>query len=310
MLNHKSTNFRFLSLKIFADIATQYLSEATIYDVSGGNSFSKGLNKLILKKLFPKYTSILADQDPVPLFGLKLLSIIVERNSAFITILADLDLISVICDYFEVGHQRLNRYTIKIIKNIVESDTLAIADMNKLGIAEKANQIIVNMLKNKQDWCFELLLDIIYYLLKDTADEVQSQKEESKDCNKLIDSLYKNFVPCIQLLSLDFESIIVDRASQCLLTLLQLYAISQDSKKKQLYFVEDHMEYLLGSLESDKRVVIKRILKCIYWALSQPEYKIKMDANMTNKLVRYLEKFVSSEDKAISTTSREIYKII
>jgi hypothetical protein len=310
MLNHKSTNFRFLSLKIFADIATQYLSEATIYDVSGGNSFSKGLNKLILKKLFPKYTSILADQDPVPLFGLKLLSIIVERNSAFITILADLDLISVICDYFEVGHQRLNRYTIKIIKNIVESDILAIADMNKLGIAEKANQIIVNMLKNKQDWCFELLLDIIYYLLKDTADEVQSQKEESKDCNKLIDSLYKNFVPCIQLLSLDFESIIVDRASQCLLTLLQLYAISQDSKKKQLYFVEDHMEYLLGSLESDKRVVIKRILKCIYWALSQPEYKIKMDANMTNKLVRYLEKFVSSEDKAISTTSREIYKII
>ena len=154
------------------------------------------------------------------------------------------------------------------------------------------------------------MLDIIYYLLKDTADRVQSQKEESKECNKLIDCLYQNFVPCIKLLSLDFESIIVDRSSQCLLTLLQLYAISQDIRKKQLYFVEDHMEYLLGSLECDKRVVIKRILKCIYWALSQPEYKIKMDANMTNRLVRYLELFVSSEDKAISTTSREIYKII
>jgi len=70
------------------------------------------------------------------------------------------------------------------------------------------------------------------------------------------------------------------------------------------------MNNLLESLGSEKRVVIKRILKCIYWALSQPEYKIKMDANMTNRLVRYLEKFVSSEDKAISTTSREIYKII
>lgn len=63
------------------------------------------------------------------------------------------------------------------------------------------------------------------------------------------------------MLSLDFEAIIVDRASQCLLTLLQLYAINSDNKKKQIYFVEDHMEYLLGSLESDKRVVIKRILK-------------------------------------------------
>jgi serine/threonine-protein kinase ULK4 len=249
LLDHKSTNFRFLSLKIFADITTQYLSDTSIYDVSGGNTFSKGLNKLILKKLFPKYAGILEDQDPVPLFGLKLLSIIVERNSAFITILADLNLISVICDYFEDGHQRLNRYTIKIIKNIVESDTLEVDDINELKIAEKANSIIVSMLKKKQDWCFELLLDIIYYLLKDTADKVQSQNEESSACNKLIDILYKNFIPCIKLLSLEFESIIVDRASQCLLTLLQLYAINSDSKKKQIYFIEEHMEYLLGSLD-------------------------------------------------------------
>ena len=152
LLDHESTNFRFLSLKVFADIATQYLSEASIYDVSGGNSFSKGLNKLILKKLLPKYDDILKDQDPVPLFGLKLLSVIVERNSAFITVLADINLISVICTYFEDGHQRLNRYTIKIIKNIVESDSLELEELNSLQIAEKAYQIIVNMLKKKQDW--------------------------------------------------------------------------------------------------------------------------------------------------------------
>lgn len=151
-LDHKSTNFRFLSLKIFADIVTQYLSESTIYDVSGGNSFSKGLNKLILKKLFPKYGVLLKDQDPVPLFGLKLLSIIVERNSAFISKLEEIDLVATICSYFEDGHQRLNRYTIKIVKNIVESDTLEIEDINNLKIAEKANKIIENMLRNKQDW--------------------------------------------------------------------------------------------------------------------------------------------------------------
>ena len=211
-LGHKTTNFRFLSLKIFADIATQYLSDSNLYDVSGGNTFSKDLNKLILKKLFPKYMDILEDQDPVPLFGLKLLSIIVERNSAFVKVLSDLNLISVICDYFEDGHQRLNRYTIKIIKNIVESDALSTEDINNLMIAEKANQIVVNMLKNNQDWCFELLLDIIYYLVKDTADKIQN-KTDQEHCNTLIDSLYQNFIPCIQLLSLSYESIIVDKAS-------------------------------------------------------------------------------------------------
>lgn len=137
-----------------------------------------------------------------------------------------------------------------------------------------------------------------------------SNNQDESNWNQLIDSLYKNFIPCINLLSLNYEAIIVDKASQCLLTLLQLYAINSDNKKKQIYFVEEHMEFLLGALESDKRVVTKRILKWIYWALSQPEYKIKMDASTTDRLVKYLNKFVSSEDKAISTTSREIYKII
>lgn len=67
---------------------------------------------------------------------------------------------------------------------------------------------------------------------------------------------------------------------------------------------------LLGALAASKKSIQKRTLKCVYWALSQPEYKIKLNAATTNKLVGHLEKFVGSEDKAISTTSREIYKII
>jgi hypothetical protein len=35
-----------------------------------------------------------------------------------------------------------------------------------------------------------------------------------------------------------------------------------------------------------------------------------MNAKMTNELVEKLEGFVKSDDKAISTTAREIYKII
>jgi len=89
-----------LALKIFADITTQYLGDESIYDVVCNNNFSKGLNTLILKQLFPKYGVILSDSDPVPLFGLKLLSIIIEKNPAFITIMRNINLISVISNYF------------------------------------------------------------------------------------------------------------------------------------------------------------------------------------------------------------------
>jgi len=54
----------------------------------------------------------------MPLFGLKLLSVVVERNSAFILILNKLSLISIILEYFEINHPKFNAFTIKITRAI------------------------------------------------------------------------------------------------------------------------------------------------------------------------------------------------
>jgi hypothetical protein len=58
----------------------------------------------------------LTDKDPMPLYGLKLLSVIVERNQAFVTILKKLKLIGTLVDYFAVGHPKFNAFTVKIVK--------------------------------------------------------------------------------------------------------------------------------------------------------------------------------------------------
>lgn len=57
----------------------------------------------------------------MPLYGLKLLSVIVERNQAFVTILKKLKLISILLEYFSVGHLKFNAFTVKIVKQIVSS---------------------------------------------------------------------------------------------------------------------------------------------------------------------------------------------
>lgn len=118
-IESESADTRFLSLKLFTDYITQYLSDEKIYSVDEGNDSTVMINELILKKLFGLYGLILSDKDPMPLFGLKLLSIIVERNQAFITILVKLNLIPILLEYFEVGHSKFNAFTVKIVKNIV-----------------------------------------------------------------------------------------------------------------------------------------------------------------------------------------------
>jgi len=69
------------------------LCEDKIYNCEESNETTQSINELILKKLFALYGIILTDKDPMPLFGLKLLSVIVERNQAFVTILKKLRLI-------------------------------------------------------------------------------------------------------------------------------------------------------------------------------------------------------------------------
>lgn len=67
---------------------------------SSSSATSRTINELILKQLLPKYGFILSDVDPVPMFGLKLLSTMSECNLAFIGILHKLKLIEVLLEYY------------------------------------------------------------------------------------------------------------------------------------------------------------------------------------------------------------------
>jgi hypothetical protein len=95
------------------------LCEDKIYNTEENNETTQAINELILKKLFAHYGIILTDKDPMPLFGLKLLSVIVEKNQAFINILKKLKLISILLEYFSVGQAKFNAFTVKIVKQIV-----------------------------------------------------------------------------------------------------------------------------------------------------------------------------------------------
>lgn len=97
----------------------------------------------------------------MPLFGLKLLSVVVERNSAFVVILSKLKLIEILFQYFEVNHAKFNAFTVKIIRAIVQSREIELMEMVEMGIVEKMNGIFKNVMNNNQEWCTDHLLEII-----------------------------------------------------------------------------------------------------------------------------------------------------
>jgi len=104
-------------------------------------------------------------------------------------------------------------------------------------------------------------------------------KTKEQEVLKLIDDVLASFDLCVQTVgtaSGEAATALVERSSQCLILMLQLYALCQQQpKKREIYFTESHLGHLIAALRAmtagpaanEKKVIVKRILKGIYWAL-------------------------------------------
>ena len=205
-----------------------------------------------------------------------------------------------------MNHANLNKHTIIIVEALMEAKELSFAELREFRIIDKTYQLIKTMLTNKKEWCIELLLDINHHLLSRFNEVVKTREREIA---RHIDDIFSNFDIFVQLLSEHFEIAIIEKASQCLIQMLQLYAQCQE-KKREIFFVETHMQYLIRALECEKKTIQKRVLKCIYWALIQSEYSIELDQAKHIILTSKVESLMESSDKSICMTSKQIHKIL
>jgi hypothetical protein len=130
----------------------------------------------------------------MPLFGLKLLSVVVERNSAFVVILSKLKLIDVLFSYFEANHPKFNAFTIKIIRAIINSREIDLQDLMDLKILDKMNGILKDVMQSNQEWCTDHLLEIINEILH-MASEIKKNNESdlSTAPQQIFDAFLVNF---------------------------------------------------------------------------------------------------------------------
>lgn len=60
-----------------------------------------------------------------------------------------------------------------------------------------------------------------------------------------------------------------------------------------------------------KKIIVKRVLKCIYWALIQSEYQVRLKSDKRQQLDQLITTFIAtSDERSIQNTSREIFKIL
>ena len=183
---------RFDALKAFSDCVSQYMCEEKIYQPLEDTASTQLLNELLLRKFLANYGTILTAAEPLPLLGLKLLSVIVERNQAFVLILKKLGLVTILFEYFQVGHPKFNAATLKIVRAIVASREIDLEELLKMNIITKINEVMAEFVTTNPEWCSDHLLVIMHETLH-LAAELKKKKATSPLPQQVFDSLLINF---------------------------------------------------------------------------------------------------------------------
>jgi len=176
-----------MSLKVFTDIIIQYIFEESVFDPSKlsmtaeeakCNGSTKDnmckyttdmINNMLVNILLPRFKYLLTEEDPVPLFALKLISALTDRSDHFVSIIEKLGILPIITDYYSFGHKRLNQHTIKVIKSVIESPEIPLEALYGYEVIENTLSIIENMLEQHQVCYSETLVDVLQSIIDKVA---------------------------------------------------------------------------------------------------------------------------------------------
>lgn len=127
----------------------------------------------------------------------------------------------------------------------------------------------------------------------------------------------ENFEMCVKLLESPVVQII-EKASQNLIGFIQISTMTKDSEAK-VSFLPRHLPSMIKALDKDKKTINKRVLKCIFWGLNQPNSSLKLSEtvkfssgsfNVKDMLKKVCDKNVNSSDTGLQTTASELKKLL
>lgn len=84
---------------------------------------------MIIKYFMQNLKVILNDQDPMPLFGVKLLSMLTKKDCTYVLAIKNLKYLNLIMEFFNVNNPKLSLVSLKLISRIVECKEITLDDL-------------------------------------------------------------------------------------------------------------------------------------------------------------------------------------
>ena len=321
LTNKLNDEYRRFPLNICANILTVLLEDEKLYSsttIEGGKT--NQINSLIIT-ILPNIYSLLKNEDTVT-DSLAFLSLIIERNSAFIKFYRNAGIIDYIFVLMKDPNLYSNLNLIKILIKLIESSDTGFKDILELDLIDKVNYMIskdnLEEITVYTEYVIEMLFDLLFKINETKKKFSANYDKENfkKNFTDKIEKIAVNFKLCIKLLGCEHENI-QELSCVNLIFMLQFFpnGFNKYINGNVKFTIEDIPDLLKG-LDSSCKKIHKKMIKIFKWIIEYQDDAKEILKNYVSYIQICVEKIKNSAteqdtmDTARKFLENDLVKII
>lgn len=287
-------------LNVCANILTILLDDDKLYSsviIEGGKT--NLINSMIIT-ILPIVSDLVKNPDTVT-DSLSFLSLIIERNSAFISYYRSVGIIDYIFNLMLDQDFYSNLNLIKILIKLIESNDTGFSDIIEMNLIEKVNYMIskdnFEEISIYTEYVIEMLFDLMFKInevkRKKYANNFDKNDYRQNFINK-IEKVAVNFKLCIKLLGCDNNNI-QEKSCISLIFMLQFFPDGfVESVGVSVKFTSEDVPDLLKGLDSSCVKIHKKIIKIFKWIIEYQNDAQTVLGPYVSYIQIYVEKIMDS----------------
>ena len=287
-----------------ANILTVLLEDDKLYSstsIEGGKT--NQINSLIVT-ILPDIFLLLKNEDTVN-DSLAFLSLIIERNSAFIKFYRNTGIIDYIFLLMKDPNIYSNLNLIKILIKLIESNDTGFKDIIDLDLIDKVNYMIskdnLEEITVYTEYVIEMLFDLLFKL-NETKRKFSNNYDKNNfktNFTEKIEKIAVNFKLCIKLLGSENNNI---QELSCVNIIFMLQFFSNGYIKSidiNVKFTSEDIPNLIKGLDSSCKKIHKKMIKLFKWII---EYQDDAKDILKN-YISYIQIYVGNIRNSSSETN-------
>ena len=297
-----NNEYRRFPLNICANIISTLLEDEKLYS---STSIEEGktnqINNLIID-ILPDIYDLLTNKNTV-YESLAFLSLIIERNIAFIRFYRSIGIIDYIFELMKEENLYSNLNLIKILIKFIESNETTFKDIIDLNLVDKVNYLIKKDNPEEitiyTEYVIEMFFDLMFKIneIKRKYSSTYSKEEIENKFIKKIEGVAANFSLSIKLLSCDNFNL-QEKSCINLIFILQFFPNRFiKSVNTNVIFEENDIPYLLKGLDSGNKKIDKKMIKIFKWIIECQKNAKNLLKNYTSYIQICIEKIINTSDE-------------